>query len=262
MKFEPETLVRAHEQMALIKAQSTGDVSTNYFNQEMVGQQILTAATARTLLLVNDEHDFFRLYFFTSDLADLEQTLRDADYPGDIITGHLTKSADTDIDAAFQQSGFNPIATYRRMLNYQLPRQQPNPALEYATAGDIDQLHEHFFQVFNKYTDHLPTKDRLLGYIINHQVIVNRRSCRILGAVCFRLQGRRVNYNYLYNLSGDAIDFLRLQNNFYGVMHQRGIHAGFLWINQTNTLLAALHQSLGWRFDGLQDYFYLRCSMN
>jgi hypothetical protein len=130
--------------------------------------------------------------------------------------------------------------------------------LEYATPDDLDQLHADLFRVFNKYTDHLPTKDRLLGYIVNHQVIVNRRNCRILGAVCFQLQGLRVNYNYLYNLSGDGIDFLRLQNNFYGVMHQRGIRAGFLWINQTNTLLAALHQSMGWRFHGLQDYFYLR----
>jgi hypothetical protein len=262
MRFKPDTLVSAHDQMALVKAQSTGAVLTNYFRQDMVGQQILTAATGRTVLLVNDEHDFFRLYFFTSDVADLEQTLREADYPGDVVTGHLTKIADANISGAFQQSGFNPIATYGRMLNYQLPRQQPNPALEYAKAGDVNQVHEHLFQVFNKYTDHLPTKDRLLDYIVNRQVIVNRRGCRIFGAVCFQFQGLRVNYNYLYNLSGDGVDFLRLQNNFYGVMHQRGIRAGFLWINQTNAHLAALHQSLGWRFDGLQDYFYLRCSMS
>jgi hypothetical protein len=76
----------------LLKPQSTGGVSTNYFRQEMVGQQILTAATSRIVLLTNDEHDFFRLYFFTSDLADLEQTLRDADYPGDVVTSYLTRS--------------------------------------------------------------------------------------------------------------------------------------------------------------------------
>ena len=67
-----------------------------------------------------------------------------------------------------------------------------------------------------------------------------------------------MNYNYIYNLSRNGLDFLRLQNNFYGVMHQRGIRAGFLWINQTETRLAALHESMGWRFDGLKDYFYLR----
>jgi hypothetical protein len=262
MKLKPDTLASIHEQMALVKAQSTGGFFTNYFRQEMVGPQILTAASARSLLLANDEHDFFRLYFFTSDLADLEQILRDAEFPGDVVAGYLTKAADGNIGAAFQQSGFNPIATYRRMITYRLPPQRPNPALEYAIAADVDQLYEDLFQTFNKFTDHLPTKDRLHGYVVNRWVIVNRQADRILGAVCFQLQGPRVNYNYLYNLSHNGLDFLRLQNNFYGVMHQRGIRAGFLWINQTDTRLAALHESMGWRFDGLQDYFYLRSSVN
>jgi hypothetical protein len=31
------------------------------------------------------------------------------------------------------------------------------------------------------------------------------------------------------------------------VMHERGVRAGFLWINETNARLAALHKSMGWR---------------
>jgi hypothetical protein len=258
MKFEPDTLANAHQQMARIKAQSTGGFSTNYFRQEMVGPQILTAATARSVLLANDEHDFFRLYFFTNDLADLEQLLRDTDYPGDVVAGYLTKTVDEKIADVFQRSGFNPIATYGRMVTYRLPTQRPNAALEYAVAADVDQLYEDLFRTFNKYTDHLPTKNRLHGYVVNQWVILNRQAGRILGAVCFQLEGPRVNYNYLYNFSRNPLDFLQLQNNFYGVMHQRSIRAGFLWINQTNTRLAALYQSTGWRFDGLQDYFYFR----
>jgi hypothetical protein len=262
MKLKPDNLARVHEQMALVKAQSTGSFFTNYFRQELVGPQILTAATSRTVLLVNDEHDFFRLYFFTSDLADFEQVLRDVNLPGDAVAGYLTKAADENIAAAFQHSGFNPIATYRRMITYRLPAPRPNPTLEFAIAADVEQIYEGLFQTFNKYTDHLPTKDRLLRYVENQWVIVNRQDGRIRGAVCFQLEGPRVNYNYLYNLSRHALDFVRLQNNFYGVMHQRGIHAGFLWINQTETRLAALHESAGWRFDGLRDYFYLRSSVN
>jgi hypothetical protein len=262
MKFKPDSLASSHEQMALVKAQSTGGFFTNYFRQEMVGPQILTVATTRSVLLANDEHDFFRLYFFTSDLTELEQILRDVDLPGDVVAGYLTRAADENIAAAFQQSGFKPIATYRRMITYRLPPQRPNPALEYASAADVGPLHEDLFRAFNKYTDHLPTKNRLDDYVANHWVIVNRQAGRIRGAVCFQLQGPRVNYNYLYNLSGDGLDFLRLQNNFYGVMHQRGIRAGFLWVNQTDTRLAALHESMGWRFDGLKDYFYLRSSVD
>ena len=266
MEFKFDTLANAHARMAHIKAHSRGGFFTNYFREEMVGPQILTAATDRSLLLANDEHDFFRLYFFTTDLTDLEQILRDVDSPGNVVAGYLTKAADKAVDenvvAAFQQSGFDHIATYRRMITYRLPAQRPNPALEYAIAADVDQLHEGLFQTFNKYTEHLPTKNRLHGYVENRWVIVNRQAGRILGAICFQLQGQRVYYNYLYNLSRNALDFLRLQNNFYGVMHERGIRAGFLWINQTNAGLAALHKSMGWRFDGLKDYFYLRSCVN
>ena len=79
-----------------------------------------------------------------------------------------------------------------------MPLQRPNPALEYAIAADVDQLYEGLFQTFNKYTDHLPTKNRLRGYVVNRWVIVNRRAGRILGAVYFQLEGPRVNYNYLW----------------------------------------------------------------
>jgi hypothetical protein len=49
MKFKPDTLASVHEQMALVKAQSTGGFSMDYFRQEMVGLQILTAATNRAV---------------------------------------------------------------------------------------------------------------------------------------------------------------------------------------------------------------------
>jgi hypothetical protein len=258
MKLKREALAEVHGQMACAKAESTGGFCTNYFRQEMPGPEILSAATARTVLLLNKEHDFFRLYFFTTDVADLEQCLRDVDFPGNTVVGYLTRSLDENIAAAFQQSGFSPIATYHRMTTYRLPPLRPNPALEFALPADVDQLYDGLFRTFNKYTDHLPTKHRLRDYVEKQWVIVNRDVGRIRGAVCFQLEGPRVNYNYIYNLSGNALDFLRLQSNFYGVMHQRGIHAGFLWINQSKTRLAALYESMGWRFDGLNDCFYLR----
>ena len=189
MNFKPESLPRVHEQMEVVKAQSKSGFFTNYFRQELVGPHILTAATGRSVLFINDEHDFFRLFFLTSDLADLKQMLSDVDFPGDVVAGYLTRAADENIAAAFQQAGFNPIATYRRMITHRLPPQRPNSALEYATASDLNQLYEDLFQTFNRYTDHLPTKDRLLRYIENQWVIVNRQNGQIGGAVCFQLEG-------------------------------------------------------------------------
>lgn len=258
MKPNSESLGTLHERMARVKAGSAGDFHTNYFRQELTGQQILSVATERTVLAFNNEHDFFRLYFFTTDPSDLEEVLRSTKFPGDTVTGYLTRSADQKITAAFLESGFGLIATYRRMISYQLPAYRPDGTLQYASVADVDQLHDRLLENFNKYTDHLPTKDRLHRFIENQWVIVSRDGDRIPGAVCFQLEGPRVNYNYVYSLTGNAVDFLRLQNKFYGLMQQRGIHAGFLWLNENERPLARLHQSMGWQFDGLKDYFYLR----
>jgi Phosphoenolpyruvate carboxykinase C-terminal P-loop domain/Phosphoenolpyruvate carboxykinase N-terminal domain len=54
MKLKPDTRANIHEQMALVKTQSTAGFLTNYFRQEMVEPRILTAATARSVLLAND----------------------------------------------------------------------------------------------------------------------------------------------------------------------------------------------------------------
>ncbi len=258
MKLNRASVAEVHQEMARVKTETAGGFYTNYFRQEMPGSEILIAATARTVLVLNNEHDFFRLYFFTTAVADLEQMLRETEFRGDIVNGYLTRSAEDNIDHAFHRAGFSLIARYRRMITYQLPPQTPNASLKFASTDDVDEVYEGLLHAFNKYTDHLPTKDRLRRYIENEWVIVNRNSDRIAGAVCFQLEGPRVNYNYIYNVTGNALDFLRLQNNFYGIMHQRGIHAGFLWINESENRLAKLHQSLGWQFDGLKDHFYFR----
>lgn len=258
MKLKRDSLAKVHEEMARVKAESTGGFHTNYFRQELTGSEIMTATTSRTVLVLNNELDFFRLYFFTTDSADLEQVLGSMEFPGETVTGHLTRSADGKVADVFRRTGFNLIARYRRMITYQLPCYRPNVSLEYATVTDLDDLYKALFQTFNKYTDHLPTKERLRRYIENEWVIVNRDVDRITGAVCFQLEGSRVNYNYIYNLTGDPLGFMRLQNNFYAVMHQRGIRAGFLWINDAENNLAKLYQSMGWQFDGLKDHFYFR----
>jgi hypothetical protein len=258
MEFKRNNLANVHARMAAIKGESHGAFSTNYFRQEMIGEQILMAGTDRTILFANDEYDFFRLYFFTSDLADLERMLPRVRYPADVVAGYLTRRVDNNVVTAFERAGFRSIATYSRMETYRLPQQQANSALEYAVAADADRLHNDLFRTFNRYTDHLPTKSRLLNFIRNQQVIIKRHIGKIMGAVCFQLHGLKVNYNYIYSLSGSGLDFLQLQNNFYGVMNQLGIRAGFLWINQANSRLAALYRATGWRFDGLQDHFYFR----
>jgi len=82
-------------------------IQLEYYGCEIGFCNVIFDTTAQSVLLANEEHGFFRLYFFTSDPVDLEQILREVDFPGDVVASYVTRVA----AAAFQQSEFNPIAT-------------------------------------------------------------------------------------------------------------------------------------------------------
>ena len=81
MKFDSDTIENVMARMDAVKAGSKFGFLTNYFRQEMVGNVILSAGTERSVVFVNDEHDFFRLFFFTTDLPDLSRVLAALEFP-------------------------------------------------------------------------------------------------------------------------------------------------------------------------------------
>lgn len=258
MQFQPDNLSDISRKMDAIKARSTGGFFTNYFHQAMVGSQLLSAQTDHSILFLNDEFDFYRLSYFTNDLADLGGALKDLEFSETTVASYVDTSLDERIPARFLESGFEPIATYQRMINHGLPLYRTNRALRFAEAGDVEELYQGLFSVFNKYTDRLPTKDRLANYIAQQQVIVNRHQDGIQGSVIFQIQRKRVNASHLYNHSDNNLDMLMLLSNFYGLMHERGIRSGFLWVNSTNLNVIKMQRNFGWVFDGVRDRCYLK----
>jgi hypothetical protein len=52
-------------------------------------------------LMINEEHDFFRFYFFTNDVRDFEQILRASEYLSDVVAGYLARAEDKNIAKVF-----------------------------------------------------------------------------------------------------------------------------------------------------------------
>ena len=241
-----------------MKAAGKQGFITNYFKQELVGDQIHSVATDRTVLFINNEHDFFRLYFFSTDPVDLGETLEKLEVDKDLVADYLYKLVDERVFACFLQSGFKKLALSRRMIHSQLPPRKTETQPEFAELSDADRIHEDLFRTFNRFTDHLPTKERLLHYISNRQVLVNRTQGAVVGVIIFQIIGRRVNFNYLYNSSQNNMDLLRLQSSFFELMNQCGIRDAFLWVDSMNERVARMYEKLGWCFDGLNDCFFLK----
>lgn len=260
MQLRPDTLENIHGRMAAIKssAGAGGEFFTNYFRQELSGEQLLAFGTRQTLVFLNDDIDFFRLYFFTTSLDDLRGVLNGLEFNGTVVASYLEKQTDERILDLFRNSGFEYIALFKRMINNNLRACSTNDALQFAEPGDMESVYRGLLKFLNKHTDHFPTRRRLGELIAARQVLVNRREGEVQGCIIFRIQGKVVNFNYLYNFSANSLDALTLQMNFYGLMHERGIRSGFLWVNAANQGVIKMDQNFGWKFDGLRNHFLLK----
>ena len=258
MKPIPDTFANAQRAMDAVKAGARGRYFTNCYQPERLAGCGLSAQRPGTVLYLQTEADFARLYFLTADLEDLRGALAELECGVPVVLSCLDRLPEAELAAPIRASGFEPIARYQRMTCDRLRHGRPGESLELAGAGDVDELHAALFAIFNPYTDHLPTKAQLAETIAARQVILNRQADGIRGAIVFQVAGRRVNFNHLFNRSESSLDLLRLLSHFYGVAAERGLQSGFLWVNSANEGVIRLHRSFGWRFDGLQDHFFLR----
>jgi hypothetical protein len=233
---------------------------TNYFRQHLVGDSFGLYSAPHTLVFLQPDQDFFRLFYATVDSGELMEILKGFQYPGTTVVGYIARNPDPQMCAGFEQAGFGPHAVFLKMTNHALRPAKTNVHLSYAEAVEVDILLARLQADFDRYTSHFPDRDTLLGYIEKRWVLVNRKGPDIKGYVIFQIVGRHAHYNYIANHSEGPMDWLVLQRNFYGVMTERGISAGFLWVENTNERVIRMHKSFGWTLDGVQDLFYLRKS--
>jgi len=258
MKLERLNVPEIDELMGAIRRGSDYPPFTNYFRQPMTGGVILGARTAATAVFINDDLDFFRLYFRSNDLADLALVLSEIDFPGAVIIGYIARELELPMQQAFRDSGFSDYAIYVRLVIHHLKTFAIGNHIVFAEPADLDQLWESLNRQFNKYTDHFPSKATLLALIGNQEVIVNRQANALAGYIVFRVKGSKVNFNYFHNRSGDPRDALMLLHQFYAVLHERGVKSGFQWNNVENTRVRKMHRQFGWKEDGMRDLFFIK----
>jgi hypothetical protein len=211
-----------------------------------------------SLYFVFDEWDFARLHFCTFDAVKLATEIQKIKWPPIVVTDWISKSGSSSAEALITGAGFHLHAIYDRILYKSLRSENTNTQLKFADLAERDSIHALLFRVFDKYADHIMPIQELDDLISQKQVIVSRDSrLAISGLVVLPTNGQNCNFNFLYN-SGGAVNLSQLLGNFYGLLTERGIQAGFSWVRRTRPQVLKLHQSFGWKTDGLVDYIFMR----
>ncbi|MEI7911062.1 MAG: hypothetical protein WCK77_15610 [Verrucomicrobiota bacterium] len=235
-----------------------GPSQTNYFRQVLTGRNYWMAGTERTLVFLTDDLDFFRLYFYTTDAGDLGDVLASLRLPGTTVTACIARHFDSTIHATLQACGHVRHSMFRRMATRALRVCKVNSRLEFANPADVDELLGRLQADFHPYTSHPPSRALLAEYIRREWALVIRKNGAIAGYIVFQIAGNQANYNYLFNSSADPVDFLMLQNNFFGLLDQRGVRAGILWVDEKNTRVLKMNEVSGWKLDGLMTQYYVK----
>lgn len=262
MKANPDTHVNIQSIMNGIKGRSVSGIYTNYFQQKFHGDNLYRISTDKSILILNDEFDFYRLYYYTCDLCDLAFLVQNMDFSGTIVVNLLSKTDDHHIKSIFESSGFGFFAKFRRMASQKLRICATNSSLQFAELGEVEKVQQALLGEFNRYTGHIPTLGSLAEMVSDKQVLVSRRGSELSGCLVFQVHGRKVHYNFLYSHADDRAVAPMLIENFYGLMHERGISSGFLWVDELNTGVIRMHRYFGWSFDGLMASYYIHHANN
>jgi len=213
----------------------------------------------KNIVFLFDEWDFARFHFCSFDIKSLEADLQTLEWSPITVADWISKEGPSPVDTLLIKAGFHRHAIYDRIICRKVmtsTRLEESPEL--ANTGDVNAIHYLLLRAFDKYAEHIISVEELHDFILRKQVIVSRDSqSAINGFVIFPTRGRSCHFNYLYN-SGGPERLAYLLKAFYRALSEQGVAFAFGWVRRTKIRVLRLHQSFGWKTDGLVDYIYLR----
>ncbi len=148
-----------------------------------------------TIIILLELHNFYKLYYFSTNYNDLAMDLNRIKLPKTILTCEiLSKNDIMNEDIALTKNGFQQygkiVNFHKKMDNinnkFKLPKH-----IRYAKHADRHKIIDLIFKSFNKYIDINMTISEIIYYIDNNNVIVVDNDGDIIGfAIYTHLNGQ------------------------------------------------------------------------
>jgi len=242
-----------------IKKNRSGNTFHNYFFGKFNNTVFDVWLSDDSIVFLDNDDGFFRLYFFTRNLADLSEIIKNIDRKP-ITIDYLSHELCVDVDQVLKSIFFKHIATCLSMTSNKPKPYKINKNLEFAGQDDLEILFERLHSDFDKYSDHLPMREVLKKQIDDKQVLVVRREGKITGYFVHDFVGIRCHWMYWYSSAENTLlDGINLLMNMYGLMNEKGIKLAYGWVNSEKKDNITLYEKLGFNLTrGIRDYIYLK----
>jgi GNAT superfamily N-acetyltransferase len=194
--------------MDTIKSYKEGFLTNFYISEVrcnlLIKNRLLyTIKYNKCIFIFYHDHDFYHLYFITTNEKYLKESLESLMQKGskevfvtDII-GH--KNTIRKLVEVFQQAGFKKyILLYRMSRATDCYTQMPDSRVRYATPDYSGQIHSLLEQYFDKYSEQIPLQTELAQWIVNNNVLIVTEEKKIIGFVIFERIGVTAYLRYWF----------------------------------------------------------------
>lgn len=210
------------------------------------------------LLLLEEDADLIRVYFYVQDDTSLEKIKKHIPkYDKPIITDVVGKNPQAETFAKILTcNGFEQYSVFIRM-SCSVPQLPPNAdvsRVKYATSHDIDSIHELLYSEFDPLFSHIPGRDAIAIAIRKKEITVVRNAQKIAGLAYFEVvSSKKICLRYFVvdrKYRGQGIGKSLLVNTFN--YHTNGT-IYHLWIGTYNSTIE-LYRQLNFKQDAMIDY--------
>ena len=207
-----------------------------------------------SLIFLTPAEGFYRLYFATNNLNNLA-----------ILKTKLPNNIEGVLDVVFRkqlceelslflENNFTFHAEFWRLRTSKIQNQ--NTKVEFANIEDTDEIQNSLRSTFDEFDSHFPTRDELMSYIKEKNIIINRTHEGIKGYVIFQVSGSTAHFNYFFNNDNNRLSMPKLYDGCFTELFNRKIKHVFLWVNEKNIKIKDYYQKRGFKPDGTIDKIY------
>lgn len=209
-----------------------------------------------TLVLKKKYDTFNRVYFLSNDEEKLTSILSELGTDDAINIPFKKKMAET-LEIILEQSGYKCTGIYERMYkneNYECESFNGT----FAKPKDVDGIYNLLYDNFDPIPDRLASRKEIEDMVSKNEVLVHySEKCIVDGLIMFTIDGNKCNFHAWISKSpvSESINLFLEAFNYIESLH---ISKSTLWVNETNISAKRIYEMLGYKYDGLKDYTFLK----
>lgn len=166
--------------------------NNNWFYEEINKNNLKYNIQNDCLLLLHKQIDFYKLYYITSSLEDLSNTLNNINIQ-DILISEIIDKNDVflNIRDIFLDNKFtlqNTLINLSKKINKNDINININSNVIYPTYDNINEISNLHKLIFDKYTDNFLTKEEIYQLIDNKQILIIKLDDKISGYIIFDIK--------------------------------------------------------------------------